>query len=165
MKNILAAALALLPLPALADWQYTRWGMTPDEVVAAAGGSAWLIKPKKSGAEEVIALGRHSAGDLDFNVTFRFLDGQLNSVALFYDNNGVGGRLFRRDGQNCNTVRRALESQYGSPDSVYPHDTWIGREVAPNISLIRTGTAVMCTVLYENERPVSNQDRARGNRL
>ncbi len=39
--SILAiSSLILAGSPALADWQYTRWGMTPNEVLAASEGAA-----------------------------------------------------------------------------------------------------------------------------
>ncbi len=49
IKARAATALAVFAslatgLPASADWQYTRWGMTPEEVVAASHGAAWLTE-------------------------------------------------------------------------------------------------------------------------
>jgi hypothetical protein len=32
---IMVCASALMPLDALADWQYAKWGMSPEEVVGA----------------------------------------------------------------------------------------------------------------------------------
>ena len=39
----LGLAALLVASPALADWQYTRWGMTPQQVVAASGGKVALL--------------------------------------------------------------------------------------------------------------------------
>jgi hypothetical protein len=35
--------LCLVAPTARAEWQYTRWGMTPEQVVAASGGKAELL--------------------------------------------------------------------------------------------------------------------------
>ena len=39
----LALLAALVSGPARADWQYTKWGMTPEQLVAASGGGAVLL--------------------------------------------------------------------------------------------------------------------------
>lgn len=65
--------------PAHADWQYTKWGMSPEEVVAASNGKAHLVSDAEAtkyfrSAEYVIALakGDHSADGEKFSVTFDF---------------------------------------------------------------------------------------------
>src|SRR5687768_8936635 len=74
------AALALThPTNAVADWQYTRWGMTVDEVVKASKGQ---LKPCDaqlcSGQElrgtkdEVRLIGNYASGQYSFKAYFYF---------------------------------------------------------------------------------------------
>jgi len=39
---LLIVTAALLPVPAGADWQYAKWGMSADQIVAASKGEAML---------------------------------------------------------------------------------------------------------------------------
>jgi hypothetical protein len=60
-----------------ADWEYTKWGMTPEQVAAASKGEVKVLPPDKrrkveeahmeSGAE-----GTHAAGPLKVKVGFSF---------------------------------------------------------------------------------------------
>ncbi len=43
--SIVLAAL-LVPVDAHADWQFTKWGMTPDEVHAASSGTVLRMDAK-----------------------------------------------------------------------------------------------------------------------
>jgi hypothetical protein len=46
MQRILVAfLLVLIHKQAHADWAYTRWDMTPDEVISASEGNAWRTEP------------------------------------------------------------------------------------------------------------------------
>src|SRR4051812_43561803 len=48
--RVLAVALALgVSAPARADWEYARWGMSVDEVVAASRGRATKTTPLEQG--------------------------------------------------------------------------------------------------------------------
>jgi hypothetical protein len=70
------ALLALLPLrPAAADWEYTKWGMTPAQVVNAAKGAVLETKATSAGEGsgfEMRASGEFVAGSLRFEVGFGF---------------------------------------------------------------------------------------------
>jgi hypothetical protein len=80
--RILAVLAALMTLavaaPARADWQYTKWGMTRDEVTAASGGRAALD------SEGVLRLlDKITLAGQEFRVFFRFDDsGKLMAVML-----------------------------------------------------------------------------------
>jgi hypothetical protein len=78
----------LIP-PAFADWQYTRWGMSSDEIVLASNGAACKIEGKeqeqKSGARfTTLAIGKFSTGPFEFEVSFRTAKGgaALKTVRL-----------------------------------------------------------------------------------
>ncbi|MFC3123839.1 hypothetical protein ACFOD4_02105 [Pseudoroseomonas globiformis] len=69
------AMLALGPVPAAADWRYTRWGMTPDEVAAASGGTVQVVPvPEGMGQDpfRIAATGRFHAEGLEWDASFTF---------------------------------------------------------------------------------------------
>jgi hypothetical protein len=100
---------------AQADWQYTRWGMRPEEVVAASGGKA-----EKTTAEEKVAMSSQDAKDepllkapyqsgrYQFIAFFHFdkKSGRLSSVNLELQNTEFGRELLG-----------SLRQKYGKPDS------------------------------------------------
>ena len=47
----LALALLVLASPDAADWEMTRWGMTPEDVAAATGGAARVVPPTSAEAD------------------------------------------------------------------------------------------------------------------
>jgi hypothetical protein len=91
MRLIAATAFILIPVltaPSLADWQYTRWGMTADEVRTASGGTA--ATPPKPGhgwedeTTEGLLSAPYQAGRFSFTAEFLFskTDHKLASVEL-----------------------------------------------------------------------------------
>src|SRR5262245_39013109 len=84
LKAAFALALCLSFLsPARADWQWTKWGMSPEGLVAASGGKARLATEeetqKKSHGKQggpqtklMLAVGTHRAGDFQFEAFFLF---------------------------------------------------------------------------------------------
>jgi len=137
LNNISAVALLLLlvlllaPSVLSADWQYTRWGMSPEEVQAAslAHGDGELTEvaspvplravpptPAAAGGEgtpqPTPALrklrGHYTVGDMAMLSTFAFEDGRLVSVAL----------APRGDAQDGRALLEALKGKYGTPDEV-----------------------------------------------
>lgn len=106
-------ALCLITLlaapPARAEWAYTRWGMTPQEVVAASGGKAELL-PANSRRDsmplEPGATGTFNEGPLEIRTTFVFATkpGGLQCVAY-----GVG------DHADDEAFKAALIKRYGPP--------------------------------------------------
>ena len=81
-----AAAPAALPAgPAEAGWRAARFGMTPEEVVAAFGGEARLLQPPMKLADgNVVAVGidGYPFEGLTTDVRFVFEDGKLVLVSL-----------------------------------------------------------------------------------
>lgn len=83
------AAFLLFPATAHANWQWTQWGMTGEEVRAAAPTKVVPTTPEERSANSMsdgsqIALlsGRYSAGDFKFIVYFLFNDNGLKCVSL-----------------------------------------------------------------------------------
>lgn len=90
--RLITPALFLLVLilssPSFADWQYTKWGMTTEEVRAASNGTATAPAKPGHGFEDETTEGLltapYQAGRFSFNAEFLFSkdDHRLASVEL-----------------------------------------------------------------------------------
>jgi hypothetical protein len=72
---LLMMALALLPASGHADWQYTKWGMKPEDAVKASHGAVKLlaVKDRKKGSPtdtEKVAEGTFQDGGVRLDVEF-----------------------------------------------------------------------------------------------
>jgi hypothetical protein len=88
LRSTLAAVTILLSeSPALADWEYTHWGMMPEQVAAASSGNVKVLPKFERQAgfpeTEVAAMGRFSTGGRSLSVGFMFdtKTGGLSCVA------------------------------------------------------------------------------------
>jgi hypothetical protein len=111
------------PLTARADWQYTHWGMSPDEVITSSAGRAWSVPaPPTYDAEALIKKGiapslAHRiklaetttvADQITFRTAFIFDDSTRRLVAVYLEH------------KNCNQadadrIRIMLTLRYGQP--------------------------------------------------
>lgn len=116
VKNSLASAIAAVGIaslmyayPAQADWQYTKWGMTPAEVTKASGGKAGPnADTSQSTSDETAKLTLpYVTGDLSFSAYFLF-DNRTDKLTSV--------RLKLSDGSRCGDLYRALALKYGNPD-------------------------------------------------
>jgi hypothetical protein len=106
------AALLIAPPAAHADWQYTKWGMTPDQVVAASGGKAKLLPAKQRPRIpplETAASGEFQDGALELRTTFSFNTDGGGLACVFYG-------LTSHDGDEA--FKTGLISRYGQPQRV-----------------------------------------------
>lgn len=105
-----AVAAGSWPGVAAADWEYTRWGMTPQQVVDASAGSAAPIATEESEGKKLVPEGTPPAlksawrtGDFRFTAYFYFDDSDaLTRVILDLedgDDRGVMGALVERYGE------------------------------------------------------------------
>jgi hypothetical protein len=87
----LTVAFIIGHIPAAADWQYTKWGMTPEEVIKVSGGAATAPAPgaKPAGAlnnpnTELLLKAPYDAGRYKFTAAFFFTkdDHRLAAVQL-----------------------------------------------------------------------------------
>lgn len=102
------SALACSALPAAADWQYTRWGMTPDQVRAASDGVARPNADRKldAGGLEAALTAPYQGAAIPFTAVFLFdASGKLKLVTL----NPVGGIA-------CPVIVQALSANHGAPE-------------------------------------------------
>jgi len=92
---------------AWADWQYTKWGMTPEQVQRAAGGvlsdrpePCALCDPKP------LLAGTYSTGDFTFPLVFYFDQSRkLASVGLSLP-----------ETRKCHALHDSLKAKYGTPN-------------------------------------------------
>lgn len=98
----------LLPSHALADWQYTRWGDSPDVVVTGSNGAAVVNDDRGRDPLPMQALltAPYSALGFEFDAFFIFDQSQR---LTFVD-------LAPRSPGQCNEIRFSLLNSYGEPD-------------------------------------------------
>jgi hypothetical protein len=104
---ILLAALATAA-PARADWQYTRWGMSPAAVVAASGGAARLQPGDRDDRVfnlDLKAVGTYETPSLSYEADFLFTRRSNRLAAV---------KLMPAEGQ-CDALREELAETYGKP--------------------------------------------------
>jgi hypothetical protein len=105
----LALAMLLIATTADADWQYTHWGMTPEQVVAASRGAAQVV-PEKNRPRGLpmltAATGAYQDGPLELRVTFQF---NTASNALACVSYGVNSH------DNDDAFKAALVKRFGPP--------------------------------------------------
>jgi hypothetical protein len=101
-----------MPSIAMADWAYTHWGMTPEQVAAGSEGMVKVLAPDKRTRNaddhwELAAQGTYSEGTLKLPVGFTFdtTSGGLKCV------------MYNAFDKDIGTVRAALGSRYGKPAS------------------------------------------------
>lgn len=121
----LLVGLSLVSSPVYADWQYTTWGMSPDEVVAASDGDAQQ-------PEEVVDLGENVIHLL--SAPYAVTDGQLKFQAQFFfrDSKFLDHVRLVPSVRDCNSVFRRLEETYGpgreSGGQVFAITKWFDRD-------------------------------------
>lgn len=101
--------LTCISMPALADWQYTRWGMSPEQVVAASKGSANLLPPDQRPRLpplETSAKGTFQDGALTLRTTFTFDTSKGGLTCVWY---GVAEQA------NSEPFKQMLLKRYGEP--------------------------------------------------
>lgn len=108
------AFLALLSSPLFADWQYTEWGMTPEEVSAASDDTVTAIPETEQASRRNNVFtakleGTFSSGRFNFHSEFRFdnVSNRLRQVQLRLD-----------DASQCQLLAQSLNTRYGEPDKV-----------------------------------------------
>jgi hypothetical protein len=149
----LGLGAVLWPGAAGANWQYTKWGMTPEQVQSAAKGKLSPVATPNAcaGCASVALLaGDYEVGGQVFRARFEFADGKsLSMVALAIPSTG---RTW-----GCNEVFDKLALRYGAPawqapltgDGSLPNARWLDSRdrntVFFNDISLQTG---MCEIQY-----------------
>jgi hypothetical protein len=99
-------ALSLGTRPACANWAYTQWNMTPDQVRAVSPDP--LDKPtdieqrlRGRGDLQLLLTGEHKMGPYLFDVDFLFIENKLQRVVMNL-----------RDMAQCDALSAAVEKNY-----------------------------------------------------
>jgi hypothetical protein len=114
MRYWIAVALLLgSAQSAMADWQYTKWGMTPEQVASASHGAVKVIpKAQRKRVEEA---------KMENGAEGTFTDGELRlHVAFSFDTDGAGLNAVGYDVMDAaqNDLLKAwLVRTYGAPDN------------------------------------------------
>lgn len=106
---VLAAGLLAAPTLAHADWQWTRWDMTSDQVIAASKGALTRQAPRPGARVhgwEMLANGQVEYEGFRFNSEFFFdADGKALKVV----------RLTLADVNECAALEKRMRKLYGEP--------------------------------------------------
>jgi hypothetical protein len=124
MRSLALAWLALAMVtatPAAADWQYTKWGMTPEQVTAESGGKA-----VETTAEEQKGNAHPAGVKSDVHLKAPFESGRFQFVAFFYFS-APGGRLVGvhlnlKNAELGAELLASLRKKYGKPDIDHNRD-------------------------------------------
>lgn len=134
MRTALAIMIACcgLAAPANAHWQFTKWGMTPEQVIAASNGTVKQGDGAVSaqGGDTEDASGTYSVNGASFDASFFFENAKLKTVTLS-----------SRDGKLCAQTMHDLQAVYGtpfesSPGSSVSNATWMDRTKNNRVKMI-----------------------------
>ena len=149
----LVMGAALWPGSAWANWEYTKWGMTPEQVQAAAKGKLSPATPQDAcqscGSAPLLAGDFTAAGQI-FGLRFVFADGKaLSAVVLATQSTG---RTW-----GCNDLFNSLSQRYGAPafrapltgDGTLPNSRWLDSRRGNTVSFIDASLQTgLCEVRY-----------------
>lgn len=128
-----------------ADWQYTRWGMNPAEVVKASGGRASPNASSGQNTDDEIAKlsAPYAAGEFAFDAYFMF---NRNTDRL------SGVRLKLSIPSKCTALYSELMAKYGKPVSennsrLAQGAAWQDRGNNLQVSILQIGRD-SCSVAY-----------------
>jgi hypothetical protein len=96
--------------PAFADWAFTKWGMSPEQVAAASNGAIHVLPPGEQKRDEedhwvIAARGDFKDGDVPLSPGFMF-DTR---------NNGLICVVYGTTGKESDQFLPKLEQRYGKP--------------------------------------------------
>jgi hypothetical protein len=161
--GLAAAALALAGQPALAEYGPTRWGMTPDEVIAAVGGDARKVKDDKGKRildHKLFVMSKREDGGMTYEVSYFFgKDGKglsmVNLVPPTSDANCAATRaaFTQRLGAGAERSKTVIE---GLVQSSITWPTGPGEEVVEFLEIRLFGSARHCQVLYQQRDGTKN---------
>jgi len=145
---IILSFLGFYTQPAFADWQYTKWGMTANEVIAASGKKVFpeLNPGTDKGDSKVKLRGTHVSESpyeqFQFDASFYFGSSEkLQDVVLDL-----------KDSEKCPNLAGAMLTIYGPAQvedrsSVSFLRTWWDRLNDNHVSYLRIGNK--CSVTYK----------------
>lgn len=141
--GLTASILASFTSPAMADWQFTHWAMTPSEVETASGGKTRPNDDRGKDPVPLVAVLKmdHAASGFDFTAYF-----------VFDSDKGLARvELEPTDMARCADLRYALTSSYGRPqdattDAISDLAKWWSADTGNIVVYLRIGSG--CSVAY-----------------
>lgn len=131
--------------PGQAHWQYTKWGMTPQQVEAASTGTVRVSSDNPDKKVEGFTIGNegsYSVGSIQLSATFYYKSGGLQMVKLSAESDPT-----------CFALGSQLGGQYGEPSAAqnagfFQKKTWKDGERGNRVEYFSTGD--YCTVTYSD---------------
>ena len=141
MKRMIALlTTGLIALPASAHWQWTKWGMSPTQLIAASKGTASKVDPSLDvtapyGVKE--AVGTFNSSGRPLKASYWFKGGGLSQIDLSSSSE-----------DDCFSLRRDLNALYGQPLSRSSMSTvWTDRPKGNRIQFVDWGPQG-CNLIY-----------------
>jgi len=153
---------------AKADWKYTKWGMTPQQVVSASKNLAREgsdLRPDSDGNVSKL-VAPYRSGKFAFEAQFGFDEAdRLSSVTLVLNDKSASmdmdmdmGADMKMDEGECRDIQMSVNAEYGPPqgggtaDMVYSIETWQDQKNKNNVKYtVLYGTG--CYVQYSAIKP------------
>lgn len=109
LLRITTVTLMLSPQVSYADWQWTKWGMSPQQVANDSAGRATTIEGRKTEKMQNLAKGTYTTNGIEFESIFWFT---LSEPRLMLIELIAQSPTFSK----CNELRTSLHDVYGKPD-------------------------------------------------
>jgi hypothetical protein len=153
---------------AKADWKYTKWGMTPQQVLSASNNLAREgsdLRPDSDGnVSKLVAPYQSGKFPLEAQFGFDTAD-RLSSVTLVLNDKSASMDMdkntsadMKMDQGECHDLQVSVNAEYGPPqgggsaDMVYSIETWQDQKTKNNIKYtVLYGTG--CYVQYSAIKP------------
>lgn len=145
------------PVAVRADWQYTKWGMTPEQTIAASGGTAVSTTEEEKRSQspanksgEALVKAPYQSGDFQFNAYFIFRKDRLVAVSLGLKDSTITSAY----------LLSSIQLKYGKPlsetrDSAYSVLTW--RNQDEQITIMTIGKGESLSINYQALRTADNE--------
>ena len=124
-------------LPAAGDWQYTRWGMSPDQVMEASKGQLkrcdQTCEGQNTKADAARLFGNYRAGEFSFT-TFAMFNKQTNKLSLII--------LELQQKEKGLSLIGSVRTKYGEPSTknvTAMMSFYVWRDAKDQISIIAIG--------------------------
>lgn len=151
--SLATVAFAFAAASAHADWQYTHWGMSKDQVLLAANGALSPTSTRDPGNPYVGLRGTYATSDHSFDASLYFDAGDALASVM----------LSQRTAQECAKTLADLQSKYGTAQDVTTRRgplqlIWSGAASGNRVRYsgiaradpppVHDGHEVACTIVY-----------------
>lgn len=158
VASITAVFVVMASIESRADWQYTRWGMTPDQVLAASKGQLRRCDPlackgQTSDTEAAQLFGDYQSGKFTFTA-FIFFDKRSSKLSHV--------NIQLKTPEKANELIGALRAKYGEPSSrnvtaIMTLLVWRDQKDQISIMIIGSGPSAQASVYYQPRATDSNK--------